>query len=277
MVMQAICIRRTGIVTSHRSLLSFVLGVSVLIFLLFPLYADAQSVEQYIATGDSFANKFEFQNALSPYRSAVQLDSNACDALWKSAETYLNLGEDAEEEYRSQYYYLAEAWAQKTVRRCPDEPNGYFFVAAAAGLLSLEESGRKRVARAREIKEALEKVLELDPGHDGAYHALGRWHREVAGLSWFLKAAVKILYGGLPTGASNEKALQYLQKATAMRPNWINHHKELGITYMQVKDWPSAASEFETALVLPLLDHQDELHKQECREYLQEAQKKLDR
>lgn len=235
-------------------------------FFAFNLYA--QNPADLISQGDQFAKSFDNPRALESYVKAYRADTLNCAAMWKIAEAYINVGEDADENVQKQYYYLAERWARRAAVACPDTANSHFFIAVSSGLLALHEGGKQKIKRSKEVKAEAEKTLALDPNHHGAYHALGRWNRELADLSWFLKAAAKIVYGGVPTGASFEAAVANFQKAIAISPNWIAHHKELGITYMKMKKWDLARQEFERALELPIADHQDEWHKKECQKFL---------
>jgi len=235
----------------------------------------SSTTKEYLRKGDEFAAAFDHQKALEQYQQAHKADSTNCAALWKISETYINLGEEAPKEKEVQYYYVAEKWARKALQQCPNEANAHFFFGVSAGKLALHEGGKQKIERSREIKEELEKTLELDPNHHGAYHGLARWHRELANLSWILKAAAKIIYGGVPTGASMEKAIEYFEKAIAVKPDWINHHRQLGKTYMMLEEWEKARTEFETVLELPIQDHEDEKHKKECRQLLKGIKDKI--
>ncbi|MFQ5707980.1 MAG: hypothetical protein ACE5HO_11050 [bacterium] len=234
----------------------------------------AQNAVDHLAKGDAYANAFDNDKALAEYMAAYHADSSNCTALWKIAEAHIDLGEEAQKSIQRQHYYLAEQWARKALAQCPDTANAHFFVAVSSGLIALYEGGKTKVQLSRIVKDEAEKTLALDPNHHGAYHVLGRWNREIANLSWILKLAAKIIYGGVPPGASNEAAVASFKKAIAIKPDWINHHKELGITYMKMKKWELAKQEFERVLKLPIADHQDDFHKQVCRKLLEEIAKK---
>lgn len=234
----------------------------------------AQNATDHIALGNRFAKEFDNEKALAEYLQAYQADTSNCTALWRIAEAYINLGEEAEKSIKSQYYYMGEKWAKRAVNSCPCTANGYFFVAVASGQLALYDGGKNKVNRSKEVKAAAEKALELDPNHHGAYHILGRWHTELASLNWFLKAAAKIVYGGVPPGASYEAAVANFKKAIEISPNWINHHRQLGELYMRMKEWELARQEFKLALQLPIADHEDERHKKKCRKLLKKIQNK---
>lgn len=247
---------------------------AVALGLFYPHNSGGQIPDAHLKKGEEFAQVFQIQKALNEYKKAFHADTANCTALWRIAEAYIDLGEEAAEKVQSQYYYTAEKWARKAVAVCPDVPNAHFFIAVAAGKLALYEGGKRKVNRSKEVKAEAEKALELDESLHGAYHVLGRWHRELANLSWILKVAAKIIYGGVPPGASNEAAVANFKKAIEIRPDWINHHKQLGLTYMKMKEWQLAQEAFETALNLPIADHQDEHHKQECRKLLEKVRKK---
>lgn len=247
----------------------------VLIFCFpFPLFSQ-NSVSEYIQKGDEFAKAFDHEKALQAYTKAHTANSANCKALWKIAEAQINLGEEADKSVQRQRYYLAERWARKAVRFCPDEANAHFFVAVASGLLALYEGGKQKIQRSVEVKAEAEKTLQLDPDHHGAYHALGRWNQELASLSWLEKTAARIIYGGVPPGASSEAAVENFKKAIAIKPDWIAHHKELGVTYMKMARWRKARKEFGKVLALPIQDHMDDVHKKEARELLERVEEKI--
>ncbi|MFQ5676765.1 MAG: tetratricopeptide repeat protein, partial [bacterium] len=226
--------------------------------------------------GDDFTRTFEIQNARDEYEKAFEADSSNCTALWKMAEAYVDLGEEVEKKLKPQYFYTAEKWARRALAQCPQEPNSHFFVAVTSGKLALFDGGRQKVRRSVEVKQEAEKTLALDPNHHGAYHILGRWHREISNLSWIQKAFAKVVYGGVPPGASNEAAVANFKRAIDINPLWINHYRQLGLTYLKMKKWRLAAEAFEKVLELPEIDHSDKWHKQECARLLEEVKSKIE-
>lgn len=233
------------------------------------------SSNDLLVHGDLLAHAFDNKGALQAYLKAHAADTSNCTALWKIAEAYINVGEESDKITQRQCYYTAEKWAQQAVAQCPDTANSHFFVAVTSGLLALHEGGKQKVERSKIVKAEAEKTLRLDPAHHGAYHVLGRWHRELANLSWVLKAAAKIIYGGVPPGASNEAAVANFKKAIEISPKWIEHHQQLGLTYVEMQEWELAREQFQQVLELPIRDHLDELHKKECRKLLEQVKKKL--
>lgn len=268
-----------GYPVPQNGLLRTRLNVRIFAFLFFLSVSAvlAQAPDDLVYAGDQLAADFKFPEALAQYERAYKADTSNCTALWKIAETHINLGEEADKILQKQHYYSAEKWARKAVTLCPEEPNAHFFLAVSSGLIALFEGGKMKINRSKVIQSEAEKTVALDPKHDGAYHVLGRWHREVANLSWFLKAAAKVIYGGVPPGASNEAAVANFRQAIDIRPNWINHHLQLGLTYMKIKKWAEALDSFEAALKLPNIDHQDQEHKEKAKKLLGKVNRELDK
>lgn len=232
------------------------------------------SAADWLAKGDASFENFDNKGALEAYKRATIADSNNCEAWWKLARAYVDVGEQAEKVERRQYYVLGEKAARKAVALCPNEAEAHFQLAVAVGRVALDVGGKTKVELSKEVKAEGEKALTLNPDHDGALHLLGRWHREVANLSGILKTFAKVLYGGLPP-ASNEEAIAYFQKAIALKPEHINHHLELARTYRMVGNWAAAKEHYDKVLSLPVADADDPSYKQEAKQELQEVEKKL--
>ncbi len=239
-----------------------------------PGFAQEASVTDYLTKGDEAYKSFDNEQALKFYQEAFKLDSTNCEALWKIARAYVDLGEVSDKKTQKKDYYLAEKFARKAVTNCPYNSMAHLELAIAVGRVALMEGGKKKVKLSKEVKFEAEKALELDPNNDLAHHVLARWHREVATLSGVLKMFAKVLYGGLPP-ASLDKAVEHFKKAIEINPNYINHHLELGITYEKMKKWKLAKEEYEKVAQLPIQDSDDAAHKKEAAERLKKVMKKL--
>ncbi|MCK5346365.1 MAG: hypothetical protein KAR20_23305, partial [Candidatus Heimdallarchaeota archaeon] len=103
---------------------------------------------------------------------------------------------------------------------------------------------------------------------DIAYHVLGRWNRKIANLSWIEETFANMFLGGVPEEASDENAVKNFQRAIEIKPGYINHHLELGITYEMMGLDEEAANEFQQCLDLPKSDSDDDEQKKHAQEYL---------
>ena len=156
--------------------------------------------------GDAAFKVFDNKAAREAHGRAVAIDSSDYKALWKLARAYIDVGQAAKDAEQKQNYFMGEKIARRCVALHPDSAEGHFFLAVAVGRVALMVGGKKKIALSKEVKVEAEKALEINPNHDGAMHTLGRWNYELANLSWVLRTAAKIIYGGVPTGASNEEA-----------------------------------------------------------------------
>ena len=252
--------------------LSFITGLFAFILCFNQIsFAD---VNTYLAQGDSAYDKFDNEMALKYYQMAKKADPTNCESIWKISRAFIDIGEVADEKMQAQNYYMAEKTAREAVKMCPDNSNAHLHLSIAVGRVALMVGGKKKVELSKEVKSEAEEALRLDPQNDIAHHVLARWNREVANLSGLLKTFAKILYGGLPD-ASNDLAVKHFKIAIELKPNYINHHLELGLTYEELKKWELAKEEFEKIADLPLQDSEDADHKKQAKEELKKVLKKL--
>jgi hypothetical protein len=87
----------------------------------------------------------------------------------------------------------------------PMRPEGFFWMAANMGALAESYGLRQGIKYRGPIKDALEKVLMIDPAfqNGSADRALGRWYFKVPGL-----------FGG-----SKTKSVEHLKKSLTYKPN----------------------------------------------------------
>ena len=83
--------------------------------------------------------------------------------------------------------------------------------------------------------------LDIDSKDQKAWHVLGKWYFEVSSLNFVEKAAIKIIYGGLPD-ASFEKAVQAYEKAAALSSHFLLNFLELAKAYEKLDQKSKAVS-----------------------------------
>jgi hypothetical protein len=127
------------------------------------------------------------------------------DSAWKLARAaYWLGGHDEPSARRADLEKGVEAGRQASMLE-PNRPEGYFWMAASMGQLAESYGMRQGLKYRGPIKEALEKVLQLDaPYQNGsADRALGRWYYKVPGL-----------FGG-----SKKKSEEHLRKSLTYDTN----------------------------------------------------------
>jgi len=210
--------------------------------------------------------------------AAVQANPGDYVAQWNLARVLIDLGnQESDGDRMKSLYEEAVTHARAAVALQPDDTWGHHYLAASVGKLALTVGGKQKIELSKEVRDEAEKAVACDPDNDRSHHILGRWNREVSHLSPVLKLAAKVVYGGVPQGASDEKAVAEFKEAIRINPQHVNHRLELGITYMEMKQFEAAIAEFETALSLPDADPNDARYKAEARENIRVCEKKVDR
>jgi Tfp pilus assembly protein PilF len=82
----------------------------------------------------------------------------------------------------------------------------------------------------------------------------------MAEIGGFSRLLGNMFLGGVPKG-SFEESEKNLKKAAEMKPEYVNHHLELGITYESLKKYDLAAQEFQKAIDLPKTTSKDDVLK----------------
>lgn len=110
----------------------------------------------------------------------------------------------------------AVARGERAVRDWPGYANAHYMLAFVLGRYSQRISIVRALAEghATRVRKALERCLELEPGHGDAHIALGVFHAEVVGKLGSLAA-------GLTYGASRAQAVKHLDKALQLAPHSV--------------------------------------------------------
>ncbi len=229
-------------------------------------FATGQTAQEHIQKGDEYYAQFDDQEALEEYKQAVALEPANYEALWKLARATVDTADLLDpkvkgvQENQKKLYAEAESWAKKAIAVNPDNTWGHFTLSAAMGKRLLLLGKKEQIDASRRIKGIIEKAIELDAANDFAYHALGRWHRRIAEISGAKRFFGSIIYGSIPKGSFEESA-KFLEKAVELRPEYVNHHFELGLTYLALEKKDLARAEFQKCLDLEKSSSKDDMIK----------------
>jgi tetratricopeptide (TPR) repeat protein len=243
------------------------------------LFLCAQTAEDYIRQGDEYYAQLDDAKAMEAYKLAVETDPANYEALWKLSRACVDVAdrisqaEPGWEAKQRKLYKEAESYGRKAVRANPNDTWGHFYFSAAMGMYALTLGKKEQINMSKVIKTEIEKAIELDNTNDLAYHALGRWHRRMAEIGGAQRFLGGLIYGSIPKG-SFEESEQAFKKAVELRPEYTNHHLELGRTYLAMKKYDLAKQEFEKVLELPVTSSKCEDYKKEAQAELEQLKKK---
>jgi tetratricopeptide (TPR) repeat protein len=236
---------------------------------------DPPAAAQAIVAGDAFQRDYDFEGALRSYRAGLERDSTSYALWWRLARAYDDRGQRAEFAGDKDRAEISYDEAVRAARRAtvlePDGWEGHLELAAALGRLALFKGGKEKVRLAREVKVEADRALGLNPRSDRAYHVLARWNRGIAQLNFFEKAAARVVFGGVPKGASMNNAVTLFEKAIELAPDYANHRLELGRTYLDLGLKDKAREQLEKALACPIRSPFDAEYKTEAQKLLARA------
>jgi len=246
--------------------------IVVVLFCFFSLSLFAgDDITTYVMKGDSLYKLFDNNGSLKEYLSAIELDSMNYEANWKASRAYTDVGETIEDDdERAELYLKGSQTAKRAVQIDSTGAKGHLFLSIALGRVALDAGAKERIKLSKDIKKEVDLAIKYDPNDDIAYHVLGRWNRKLSNLSWIEKGFADMFLGGVPEDASEENAIAAFKKAIEMKPNHINHHLELGITYEMMDMEEDARKEFQTCLDLPNSDSGDEKYKLDAQERIED-------
>lgn len=161
------------------------------------------SAADVVAKTDALCKKHE---DLSVLRQCIQLlaqarnpDNRNFEVEWKFAKYNYFLGKQTDKEAESEKALKDGVEAGKIASRiAPDKPDGYFWYGANVGEQARRAPLTKGLTSVGDIREAMNKVIEIQPDYQGAsaYDVLAQ-----------LELATRL------TSGKAEKAVEYLEKA----------------------------------------------------------------
>lgn len=140
----------------------------------------------------------------------------------KVAGIYADYLED-NEETKADIYQACVKRAESAIRLWPEDANAHYFHAFALGRYSQSISIARALARglAGQVRESLERTLELSPEHAEAHTAMGLYHAEIINK-------VGKLVGKMTYGAHADTAIEHFQQALELTPDAPIAHIEYG-------------------------------------------------
>jgi Tfp pilus assembly protein PilF len=236
--------------------------------------AQAQDIVTLLKEGLQLERQQKEIEALDKYKLVLSQDPSNITALVRAAELSTMLAAFNEKDQKSKQLFLSSAGAY-AVRAYSANPKNaeaaYVMSLTQAKLSDIQPDNKKLIECVRNSKIYADEALAINPAHAKANFTLGKWHMEMANLNMVKKAAVKLMYGGLPDG-SIDSAIVYLEKARAQDPYFVNTYLELAKIYNQLHQ-PTKVIEVLTKMVkLPTRKTEDIALKAEAAKMLAAAQ-----
>lgn len=209
----------------------------------------AQDINILLKEASNLERVQKDNEALEKYKQILSIEPAHLKALVRSAELSASIGgKQTDKNSKRLYYETALAYAKRAWQADSNQADAPYAMAMASGKMTdVETENKQIVAYVKDIKQYADKALALNPDHARANYTMGKWHYEMVTLSGLKKAAVKLLYGGLPP-SDLDKAIQYMEKCRTLDPYFVANYLDLAKAYKESRQ-PAKAIEVLNKLV----------------------------
>jgi len=210
-------------------------------------HTDEPALDEIITKAIALHNNSDVYEAISILTEGLEQFPEAAELLWRRARWRCVMAERiVEKEEAAALFKLAETDARASLVAGADNFACWKAIAIVVGKIAKYQGLADKVKNSREVKDSIEKAIELNPNDAASHHVLGCWHHAVANLGWLAKSAIMLIYGGMPE-ASNEMAVQCFQHAISLE-DYPPHHVELGKVYLTMGKKDEARASFVEAV-----------------------------
>lgn len=183
------------------------------------------------------ADSAKAQAAISTWEAVLKIDPVNFEALWKLARAHRWLGDHSPEDQKLEIYTKGKDYGERAVKANLNEVQGHYWYAACLGKFAETKGVFKSLMLVKPIRDEMETILNLDPGHAGAHYILGVLYRKAPGR---------------PLSIGNKKkALHHAKKARELDPISLRYAVGLGEAYLALGDKEEAQQTLEDALKMP--------------------------
>jgi regulator of microtubule dynamics protein 3 len=223
-------------------------------------YAACASVpaDELIKEANQLFKQYKDREALEKFQLVLLQQPRNCEALYKISLLHTRIGlRYTDETEKIEYLTAAKGYGEMALETDEEGADSHYAYALAVHNLSIVSGPKERILHIRQVKRHLERALQLNPYHAGAWQLLGRWYYKVANFNFLETAAAELLINGVPRGASNEKALEAIRKSITYDPQNISGYYDLAVIYLDMKLKDQSAAVLQHALVLKLVTSED--------------------
>jgi len=211
---------------------------TLLIFFSFTIPLFSQEPEELIVQGDKLYAEMKdmatAQEARAKYQEAAT-KAGSYEAFWKLARILYYVGDNTESKKEKKIIFSQGVYfAKRAVGMEPEKPGGHYWLGVNYGVFGETKGVLKSLSLVKPIKEAMNKVIELDRGYEdgGPDRVLGRVYFKVPGIA----------------GGSKKKSLEHLLKSKELGPNDALTRCYLADTFLSLKEVDKAREELEYVL-----------------------------
>ena len=225
--------------------------------------------QDYAKKSDNLNLNGKYNEELVELNNAILLHPNNVDILWRIARAHFEIADQTDNiNIHKKHFYPGFKAVESAVRINPNSSKANHWYAVLVGKIGLLEGTEQKIKNSYEVEKYALKAIELDPSYDGTYHVMGRWHYELANLSWFERKIAEWVYTTPPNGGY-EQAIFFFEKAINVKDDEIRHYFWLAKTYLKMSANKEAEKIFKKILTLTPFDNSDVNMQSESKVYLE--------
>ena len=211
-----------------------------------------------VPAGLRLVDEGRFVEAMETFETVIErtpADVRAYYLLARAAVYAADALPEGEDAAREALFDRAAEYAEAAVERAPDDPHAHFEVARSLGRLAQYRGVLASLNLAGRVADALDRTLERDPEHAGAWHARALFHVEVPWIA----------------GGRSGQVVPSFERAIAIEPDVLTHRVEFARVLIERGEPEAAVEQLEVALTLTprtYFDRQDLATAEALREQL---------
>ncbi|TKR93148.1 hypothetical protein L596_007654 [Steinernema carpocapsae] len=223
-----------------------------------PKRDQVPNLDLIIKETDALYNNYLIDNAYAILRKHV---SGQCtELLWRLARVICEKSKLTKDKKEKEALMMeALAIVEKALKH--EGPEGSFgahkWYAIILDYVGEIEGTKSRIKRSYDVKEHLEKALEINGSDATTWHILGVWHFTFADMPYYTRLAAKAIFG-TPPSSTYEDALKHFEKAEFIQPNFYSTNTfYLAETYDRMGKSDLALEYYKRAFLLPVVSADD--------------------
>lgn len=189
------------------------------------------------------------EHAVTLYEQVLTAHPGHVEALLRLAELHYWLGEVIEEGEPLPLLEHGKQFAQQAVTLDNDHPEAHYWVGVLTGRIGEERGILQSLFMVKDIMNAVERALELDPDHGGAHLLASQVYRKAPG--WPLSIGDK------------KKAIEHGLEAVRLGPDKTIHVLNLAEAYLNDRQRDNAREMLQRVIDMPLTAGDEVVSQQE--------------
>ena len=234
-------------------------------------FAKGQS-NQLLDEARALERQYNTAQAILKYEQSLKENPNQLSVIVRLVEIYCFELDDVKDDLKkNEQLNKAKELLQLAKSIDSTSPDYLYSQTTYLGKLIEVSPVKEKAQITKSIKQILDEALAKDPNHVKCLFSLANWNQQVAGLNPAVKAAMKVIFGGLPP-ASIETAIELHQKARKLNPGFLSNNLELALLYKKTNQPSKAVEILEAQMKLPTKTKEELEIKNKSKQLLQSFQ-----